>query len=119
MGDHVRSVRRGDVVVAPWHISCGICPSCRRGWQAHCEALPGRPDTVPRSAGTSAASFSDEVRVPFAAGMLVRVPDGIDQAAVAGASDKLTDAHIASPASERILLWSWNWLAAVILIQSG
>ena len=95
VGDHVRSVRRGDVVVVPWHISCGVCPSCRRGWQAHCEALPGLTGYGAPIGGDFGGLFSDEVRVPFADGMLVCVPDGLDPAAVASASDNLTDAYIA------------------------
>jgi alcohol dehydrogenase len=38
--------------------------------------------------------FSEEVRVPFADGQLVRVPDGVDPILVSSASDNMTDSYI-------------------------
>ena len=37
VGPAVRSVRRGDRVVAPFYTVCGSCPQCRRGWWSQCE----------------------------------------------------------------------------------
>lgn len=95
VGEKVRSVSRGDLVVVPWHISCGVCPSCRRGVPAHCEMLPGLTGYGTPLGGDWGGLFSEQVRVPFADGMLVRLPEGVDPAAVASASDNLTDAYIA------------------------
>ena len=89
-------LRRGDLVVVPWHICCGTCGACRRGLTAHCESVPGPINGYGTSAGVNYGGlFSEEVRVPFAEGMLVKIPDGVDPVAVASASDNLTDAHIA------------------------
>lgn len=42
--------------------------------------------------GSRGGAFSDLVRVPFADGMLVRLPDGVSPPSVAAASDNLTNA---------------------------
>lgn len=96
VGDAVDRIRIGDVVVVPWHISCGVCARCRGGLPAHCEAMPGglAPYGVPIS-GEHGGLFSEEVRVPYADAMLVVVPAGLDPVALASASDNLTDAFIA------------------------
>lgn len=94
-GDLVRKVRVGDVVVVPWHISCGVCEACRREMHAHCEAVPGVAGYGVPLGGNWGGLFSEEVRVPFADGMLVNLPEGVDPVAVASASDNLTDAYIA------------------------
>lgn len=95
VGEKVRSVKRGDVVVVPWHISCGVCGECRRGLSAACSAAPGLAGYGVPIGGDWGGLFSEEVRVPFADGMLVRLPDGVDPAAAASASDNLTEAYIA------------------------
>ena len=96
VGEGVRRIARGDVVVVPWHINCGTCVSCRRGLPAHCDAVPGIINSYGTPTGIDYGGlFSDEVRVPFADSMLVEVPDGLDPVAVASASDNLTDAYIA------------------------
>jgi alcohol dehydrogenase len=92
VGEAVRSVRPGDRVVVPFQISCGVCERCRSGLTAHCRAVP------PRSqygfgvvGGNVGGAFSDAVRVPFADGMLVRVPHGVPLESLACASDNLGD----------------------------
>jgi len=47
-------------------------------------------------AGDWGGLFSEQVRVPFADGMLVPVPDGVDPAWAASVSDNFTEAHIAT-----------------------
>lgn len=94
-GSMVRTVRPGDVVVVPWHISCGVCAECRRGLSAACSSAPGIAGYGIPIAGNWGGLFSEQVRVPFADGMLVRLPDGVDPAAAASASDNLTEAYIA------------------------
>ncbi len=95
VGHKVRAVKRGDVVVVPWHISCGVCGECRRGLTAACSAAPGIAGYGVPIAGDWGGLFSEEVRVPFADGMLVRLPDGVDPVSAASASDNLTEAYIA------------------------
>lgn len=94
VGDAVRGVVPGDLVAVPAQICCGECDRCRRGATAWCRHLP--PNSMyglgPRT-GDWGGGFSDLVRVPFADGMLVRVPEGVDPAAVAAASDNLTNAY--------------------------
>jgi len=95
VGHKVRAVKRGDVVVVPWHISCGVCGECRQGLTAACSAAPGIAGYGVPIAGDWGGLFSEEVRVPFADGMLVRLPDGVDPVSAASASDNLTEAYIA------------------------
>lgn len=94
VGNKVRRVRPGDVVVIPWHINCGVCGRCRAGMTAHCEAHPGLSGYGVSVAGNWGGLFSEEVRVPYADAMLQRLPEGVDPVAVASAGDNLTDAYI-------------------------
>ena len=95
VGDRVEHIVPGDVVVVPWHINCGTCASCRSGMTAHCDTVPGPINCYGVPIGADYGGlFSEEVRVPFADGMLVKVPAGLDPAWVASASDNLTDAYI-------------------------
>jgi len=96
IGDKVRTVRPGDVVVVPFKISCGNCRECRAGLQAHCTRVPGGSQgiygvPVDKDWG---GLYSEEVRVPFADGMLTPTPEGVDPAHLAGISDNLTDSYI-------------------------
>ena len=95
IGDKVRTVRPGDVVAVPWHITCGVCPECRRGLSAACSSAPGIAGYGIPIAGNWGGLFSEEVRVPFADGMLVALPAGIDPVAAASVSDNMTEAYIA------------------------
>ena len=96
VGDQVRDLAPGDVVVVPWHICCGVCPQCRRGLSAACSAVPRMSGYGVPIAGNWGGLFSEQVRVPFADGMLVKVPDGVDPAWAASAGDNLTEAYIAA-----------------------
>ena len=97
IGDKVRTVVPGDLVVVPWHVSCGMCELCRRNLPAHCVALPGLtafgiPDPIN---GDWGGLYSEQVRVKYADAMLHKLPLGVDPVAVASASDNLTDAYVA------------------------
>jgi threonine dehydrogenase-like Zn-dependent dehydrogenase len=95
VGNDVRTVRPGDVVVVPWSVSCGHCGCCSRGMTAKCE----RAQTPLAAYGFSAAMgehggmVSDVVRVPYADAMLVPVPQCVDPIAAASVSDNMTDAY--------------------------
>jgi threonine dehydrogenase-like Zn-dependent dehydrogenase len=94
IGDAVRTVRIGQRVIVPWAISCGTCGRCRGGLTSHCE----RKATALSAYGFGGrcggwgGMVSDLLRVPFADGMLLPVPDGLSPIDLAAASDNLPDA---------------------------
>jgi alcohol dehydrogenase len=93
VGDGVRSVQPGQLVSVPFQISCGECASCRRGRTGNCSgvrfmATYGFGPAVAQWGGF----LSDLVCVPYADHMLVPVPVGVEPAAVASASDNISDA---------------------------
>jgi alcohol dehydrogenase len=93
VGDAVRGVVPGDTVAVPAQISCGDCDRCRSGSTAFCRAVtPNSMYGLGAVAGGWGGAFSDLVRVPFADGMLVRLPEGVSPPSVAAASDNLTNA---------------------------
>jgi alcohol dehydrogenase len=95
VGDAVVRVRPGDLVVVPWHLSCGACERCRAGLTASCKRVPTNAMYGTPIGGDFGGLFSDQVHVPFADAMLVPVPPGLPSAHVASASDNLTDAWLA------------------------
>ncbi len=95
-GDQVRGMVPGAVVVVPWHISCGVCPECRRGLTAACSSAPGLAGYGVPIGGNWGGLFSEQVRVPYADGMLTKLPAGVDPVLAASASDNLTEAYIAA-----------------------
>ncbi len=88
----VEGPRAGERVCVPFQISCGECERCRAGFTGDCESVPG---TAMFGFGVAGGSFggalSDLVRVPFADHMLVPLPEGVEPAAAASASDNLVD----------------------------
>jgi threonine dehydrogenase-like Zn-dependent dehydrogenase len=75
IGAEVRTVRPGDVVIAPFVYSCGSCPNCRAGWTTSC--LVGGDYGFPDRDGVLVDGGQGEyARVPLADGTLVaaRVP---------------------------------------------
>jgi threonine dehydrogenase-like Zn-dependent dehydrogenase len=93
IGDAVRTVEPGQLVSVPFQISCGECPPCRRGRTGNCASVPfmstyGFGPAVEQWGGF----LSDLVCVPYADQMLVPVPAGLKPAAVASASDNISDA---------------------------
>jgi threonine dehydrogenase-like Zn-dependent dehydrogenase len=92
VGADVATVAAGDVVVVPFQVSCGACEPCGRG-------LTGDCDSVEQLATYGFGAFghdwggvlTDTVRVPYADAMLVKVPEGVDPAAIASMSDNIPD----------------------------
>ncbi len=72
VGADVRTLKRGDVVVAPFAISDGTCQFCREGLQTSC-LHGGWWGGTEQDGGQGEA-----VRVPHADGTLVRLPVGPD-----------------------------------------
>lgn len=94
VGDDVKTVSVGDRVVVPFQLSCGTCDPCQRGRTGNCASFP-RMSTygLGQMGGLRwGGLLADLVLVPHADAMLVPVPDGIDAAAVASASDNIPDA---------------------------
>ena len=102
VGDRVSSFERGALVSVPFQISCGECAPCRRGRTGNCASVAfmstyGFGPAVERWGGF----FADLVCVPYAEHMLVPLPGGLRPAAVASASDNISDAWRAiAPALE-------------------
>jgi alcohol dehydrogenase len=95
VGEDITTLRRGDVVIVPWAVSCGDCRECRLGLTAKCSTT--RTSTLAafgfgRASGPWGGMVADLLRIPFADHMLVPVPAGVDPLRVAAASDNLSDA---------------------------
>jgi threonine dehydrogenase-like Zn-dependent dehydrogenase len=92
-GERAGSLRPGMLVSVPFQISCGECAPCRRGRTGNCASVGfmstyGFGPAVERWGGF----LADVVHVPYAEHMLVPLPDGLEPAAVASASDNISDA---------------------------
>jgi alcohol dehydrogenase len=95
LGEGVRGLNVGQVVVVPWAVSCGECLECSRGLTAKCSTT--RHETLAAygfgpASGPWGGMVVDQLRVPYADHMLVPVPVGVDPLRVAAASDNLADA---------------------------
>ncbi len=93
VGDAVTSLETGQLVSVPFQISCGECGPCRQGRTSNCSGVAfmssyGFGPAVEQWGGF----LSDVVCVPYAEHMLVPIPAGLDPAAVASASDNISDA---------------------------
>lgn len=94
VGDQVSTVAPGDQVVVPFEISCGTCSRCRNGFTANCETVP--PISMYGfgiGGGHWGGVFADQLAVPYADGMLVTLPTGIDAVAAASVADNVSDAY--------------------------
>ncbi|MBL7257457.1 zinc-binding dehydrogenase [Paractinoplanes lichenicola] len=76
IGAEVTSVRKGDLVVAPWVFSDGICEYCREGLTTSCThgGMWGF--------GDAEGAQAEAIRVPYADGTLVKLPVAADSALV-------------------------------------
>jgi alcohol dehydrogenase len=93
VGDGVGSVEPGALVSIPFQVSCGECAACLRGHTGNCRSVKGTAMYGFGAVGGDWGGFlSDLVRVPWADHMLVPLPEGLDPAAVASASDNIPDA---------------------------
>ena len=82
VGDDVTSVHPGDFVVAPFRTSDGTCPNCARGFESAC--LHGATWGFSGLDGGQ----GERVRVPYADGTLVRLPEDHPEAL---SDDRLAD----------------------------
>jgi threonine dehydrogenase-like Zn-dependent dehydrogenase len=110
VGDAVRGVRPGDLVVVPWAISCGTCDRCRAGLTAHCRTVPYLAMYGAPIGGAWGGLFSDLVRVPWADANLVPLPGDLDPVAMASAGDnwslsfRLVAPHLRERPGARVLV---------------
>jgi alcohol dehydrogenase len=92
-GDSVRVAKPGTLVSVPFQVSCGECDRCARGRTGNCRSVKGTAMYGFGAVGGDWGGFlADTVRVPWADHMLVPLPQGLDPAAVASASDNIPDA---------------------------
>jgi threonine dehydrogenase-like Zn-dependent dehydrogenase len=95
VGAAVTRLRRGDLVVIPYHLSCGACDRCREDLPLFCretaaEALAVYGVPVGAEYG---GLFSELVRVPFADHGLVKLPPSVSPLDAVSVGDNLTDAY--------------------------
>jgi threonine dehydrogenase-like Zn-dependent dehydrogenase len=85
VGEGVLRLKRGDRVAAAPATWCGVCPSCRRGYEQACVngGVWGGGDIFGRGLAGAQTSY---IRVPFADNCLASVPDSIpdDEAVLVG-----------------------------------
>lgn len=94
VGQDVTRFAPGDRVVVPFQISCGACAACLSGRTSNCQTVP--PISMYGfgvAGGHWGGAFADQLAVPYADGMLVALPEGIDPAAAASVADNVSDAH--------------------------
>jgi threonine dehydrogenase-like Zn-dependent dehydrogenase len=93
VGDAVTALAPGQLVSVPFQISCGACAACRRGRTGNCgEVAFMSTYGFGPAVGEWGGFLSDLVCVPYADHMLVPVPENLDPASVASASDNISDA---------------------------
>lgn len=93
IGDEVTNVEVGQLVIVPFQISCGDCKRCHGGLSNSCQNVPPHSHYgLGRNSREWGGALAELVRVPYADGMLVGLPDGINPVHVASASDNLPDA---------------------------
>jgi alcohol dehydrogenase len=94
VGREVTTCRPGQRVVVPFQISCGACTACRAGRTGNCESVP--PISMYGfgvCGGHWGGAVADELAVPYADGMLVPLPHGIEPAAAASVADNVPDGY--------------------------
>jgi alcohol dehydrogenase len=94
VGERVSMFASGDRVVVPFQINCGRCRACLAGRTGNCTAVP--PVSMYGMGlvgGLWGSAFAEELAVPYADAMLVRLPAGIDPVAAASVADNICDAY--------------------------
>jgi len=94
VGSDVTAFRPGQRVIVPFQISCGACRACTAGRTGNCQTVP--PIAMYGfgvSGGHWGGAVADELAVPYADGMLVALPPGIEPAAVASVADNVSDGY--------------------------
>ena len=93
VGEDVRTVAPGDVVLASFQPSCGTCPSCLAAKSSVCRDVPVTSMYgIGVTGGDWSGAMADLIRVPWADFNLRKVPISIQAQKLAPASDNLADA---------------------------
>jgi alcohol dehydrogenase len=94
VGSDVCNCRPGQRVVVPFQISCGACAACRAGRTGNCQTVaPIAMYGFGVSGGHWGGAVADELAVPYADGMLVALPPGIEPATAASVADNVSDGY--------------------------
>lgn len=94
IGSDVREFAPGQRVVVPFQISCGSCAACRAGRTGNCQTVaPLSMYGFGIAGGHWGGAVADELAVPYADGMLVALPQGIEPATVASVADNVPDGY--------------------------
>lgn len=95
VGDAVTGVAVGQLALPSFQLSCGTCPTCRRGHTANCDEYPVLSDygMQPLSGVEYGGMLADLVRVPHGDVMLTPLPHGLDPVAVASVPDNVADGY--------------------------
>ncbi|WP_028922090.1 alcohol dehydrogenase catalytic domain-containing protein [Pseudonocardia acaciae] len=116
VGGEVRSVRRGDVVVVPFQVSCGGCRACSRGLTASCTTDRRTPVSMyglGAATGGWGGTMTDRLRVPHADHMLLPIPPDVEPVTLASAADNIPDGWRAVAGPLR------RWPSAPVLVLGG
>ena len=97
IGDTVTNFKKGQVVIVPWAISCGICPTCTSGYYSNCNNTNDNrlisSYGFGKGMGDWGGSVTDLLLVPFADSMLIEVPDNVNPYHCSSLSDNIADAY--------------------------
>jgi threonine dehydrogenase-like Zn-dependent dehydrogenase len=90
IGEHVKTVKKGDRVVSPFTVSCGECFYCKRGFSSRCAK-----SLLFGSAQLDGAQ-AEYVRVPLADSTLMKAPEGISDEALVLMADIFPTGYFAA-----------------------
>lgn len=94
VGSDVRTIAVGMQVILPLHISCGACGKCGLGLTNSCTSRPPLSNYgLGARGGDWGAGMSDLLAVPFADGMAVPVPIGLDKVECVAVGCNLVDLY--------------------------
>ena len=94
VGEHVRNVSEGELVIVPFQIACGTCSMCERGRSSSCERVPWLSCYgLGAQSGSWGGVVADQLLVPYADAMLVALPAGVSVVDAAAVSCNVTDAY--------------------------
>jgi threonine dehydrogenase-like Zn-dependent dehydrogenase len=93
VGDRVKDIQVGDVVSVPFQISCGNCVNCTNGITGSCVNTPLISTYGFGKHLQFGGAMSDNLMVPYADHMLLKIPESIDPIHLASLSDNVPDAY--------------------------
>lgn len=96
-GDDVQQFRKGQVVIVPWAVSCGVCNICHAGTYSNCNNT-GDNKLISaygfgEGTGPWGGAVTDMLRVPFADTMLIEMPANINPYHCPSLADNIADAY--------------------------